>query len=435
MTTFSTWQYQCQKNFFLQWSLQETDAKSALTGSRFIEWIVSLWIGVVLPLSALHVGHQLATLSPFCDANLAKMNHERDDENVQPVHIASVVVTSNDWKERLIICFYLLVTIVLVIVPFMFPAFSFISTIALLGCIGSYIRYCLSSSLNVVSNTFFYGTFAANVGGSWLYAVFTSLSKFVIPYANIQQQAVLFGLIDGFCGCLTTVSTFVVEIDRLSPVNAYIYSFLSNAVAQFGMMLFYSIVAYASIPKNMLHTQQRLDSCQAYTNLCTNALQLFNCPNQHRVITACRVQNYPSSWVGMCACGNFKNLSEEVSDLLIDSQLRSVITSKLMIQWSVQSTSPLTLDACISFESLCSAWLRIIECPGSKKIINGCHRLGLLHSTWQCSCGNFNVSKFLHSMMITAALSRGYDLIPYMGYPLVGSVNLCTSFLNTCSAW
>lgn len=40
----------------------------------------------------------------------------------------------------------------------------------------------------------------------------------------------------GFCGCLTTVSTFIVELSTLSLIPSYVYAFTSVAVAQVGMI-------------------------------------------------------------------------------------------------------------------------------------------------------------------------------------------------------
>ena len=42
---------------------------------------------------------------------------------------------------------------------------------------------------------------------------------------------VLEGIMDGFCGCLTTVSTWVLELSDLRRRHAYIYGSVSVAVA------------------------------------------------------------------------------------------------------------------------------------------------------------------------------------------------------------
>ena len=43
-------------------------------------------------------------------------------------------------------------------------------------------------------------------------------------------SAVIVGIEDGFCGCLSTLSTFVVELDALAVGYAYIYTLLSVGV-------------------------------------------------------------------------------------------------------------------------------------------------------------------------------------------------------------
>ena len=41
ITTFSSWSFECNKSFFLQWQGKET--MPSLRGGRLIEWIVSMW--------------------------------------------------------------------------------------------------------------------------------------------------------------------------------------------------------------------------------------------------------------------------------------------------------------------------------------------------------------------------------------------------------
>lgn len=47
---------------------------------------------------------------------------------------------------------------------------------------------------------------------------------------SLSLSAILSGIGDGFCGCLSTLSTFVVELDTLAVRYAYVYAFISVGV-------------------------------------------------------------------------------------------------------------------------------------------------------------------------------------------------------------
>ncbi|KAM9901520.1 hypothetical protein OXX79_004499 [Metschnikowia pulcherrima] len=108
---------------------------------------------------------------------------------------------------------------------------------------GAFLRFWLSKLLNSKVENFPMGTFAANFSGTVLLSVFTLLAKGKASFAsdlpivsNILSCHVLAGLEDGFCGCLTTVSTFVVEICALELLYSYFYASVSVA-ASFSAML------------------------------------------------------------------------------------------------------------------------------------------------------------------------------------------------------
>ena len=56
ITSFSSWQMECNKNFFLQWDNSWGNVIGSYNGGRLMEWLVSLWAGTVIPLAALHAG-------------------------------------------------------------------------------------------------------------------------------------------------------------------------------------------------------------------------------------------------------------------------------------------------------------------------------------------------------------------------------------------
>lgn len=92
---------------------------------------------------------------------------------------------------------------------------------------GALIRFHLSK-LN--KKSFPLGTYIANIIGSTLIAVFSLLARGKSGYGSsaplikkVLSCQVLMGLIDGFCGGLTTISTFIAEIFVLPKLDAYTY--------------------------------------------------------------------------------------------------------------------------------------------------------------------------------------------------------------------
>lgn len=94
-----------------------------------------------------------------------------------------------------------------------------------LGCLA---RFYLSILLNGRVSGFPLGTFTANVLGTTLLGMFWDLTHLHSGVAGCQ---VLTSLQDGFCGPLTTVSTWVLELSTLRRVHAYIYGAVSVVVS------------------------------------------------------------------------------------------------------------------------------------------------------------------------------------------------------------
>ncbi|WPG98885.1 Hypothetical protein R9X50_00168500 [Acrodontium crateriforme] len=101
------------------------------------------------------------------------------------------------------------------------------------GCI---VRFYLSLKLNALVPSFPMGTFAANMFGTAVEAMCFTLQRVRIGSLGVYGGSmvgcqVLQGVQDGFCGCLTTVSTFVAELNGLRRQKGYFYGFTSVAVA------------------------------------------------------------------------------------------------------------------------------------------------------------------------------------------------------------
>lgn len=94
------------------------------------------------------------------------------------------------------------------------------------GCL---LRFYASLHLNGKIQSFPLGTFTVNIFGVVLEGMFFDLQH--VPLGGRVGCQVLQGLGDGFCGCLTTVSTWVAELKGLRIRHAYVYGSVSVAVA------------------------------------------------------------------------------------------------------------------------------------------------------------------------------------------------------------
>lgn len=105
------------------------------------------------------------------------------------------------------------------------------------GPLGSLLRFAASMLLNNRVVGFPLGTFCVNMFGTLLLAVVWDLQR--LPDrgiaanigGNLVSCQVLQAVEDGFCGCLTTVSTWVLELSTLRRRHAYQYGLASLATS------------------------------------------------------------------------------------------------------------------------------------------------------------------------------------------------------------
>ena len=101
---------------------------------------------------------------------------------------------------------------------------------------GTLTRYVLSIELNPRYKALPLGTLAANSLGTGLLAMFHALQG--LPDRRSPNAcAVLQGLADGYCGCLTTVSTFIVEVNALTTGKKWLYSTITLVIGQILMLV------------------------------------------------------------------------------------------------------------------------------------------------------------------------------------------------------
>lgn len=95
-----------------------------------------------------------------------------------------------------------------------------------LGCL---LRFYLSLYLNSRVASFPMGTFTANVLGTAILGMSWDIAH--VPVGGVVGCQVLQGIEDGFCGCLTTISTWVAELSSLRRRSAWIYGLASVGVS------------------------------------------------------------------------------------------------------------------------------------------------------------------------------------------------------------
>jgi CrcB protein len=100
------------------------------------------------------------------------------------------------------------------------------------GPLGCLARFYASIHLNGVIFSFPLGTFTVNIAGTAILGMCYDLQRARLPLNGLVGGGylgcqVLQGIQDGFCGCLTTVSTWVLELTSLRRSHAYRYGTVS----------------------------------------------------------------------------------------------------------------------------------------------------------------------------------------------------------------
>jgi fluoride ion exporter CrcB/FEX len=103
---------------------------------------------------------------------------------------------------------------------------TFALVFAPLGCLA---RFYVSLYLNSRIASFPLGTFTVNVFGAAVLAMAWVLAH--VPLGGVIGCQLLQGIEDGFCGCMTTVSTWVAELSSLRRRHAYTYGAVSVLVS------------------------------------------------------------------------------------------------------------------------------------------------------------------------------------------------------------
>lgn len=218
ITTFSSWNSEAAT------VLLQANRSSVDNAERFVSWMTILILGGGMPIAALAFGKHLARLSRWSDGRLG------DEEGREGLSRGCVIAETVS-----IVAAWLCCTVLVVALPFEFSRFDLMFS-AVLAVAGTYVRWHLAP-LNSVFSDFKLGTFVVNVLGSWILGSVLVVEDHFGPRLNTLGLAFLTGVATGFCGCLTTVSTFAVELTSLSLRGSYIYGLTSVVLAQLGLIL------------------------------------------------------------------------------------------------------------------------------------------------------------------------------------------------------
>lgn len=135
ITTFSNWQMECNKNMFIVADFSWGNLMGTYNGGRFLEWSVCLWIGVALPLMALHLGYFVAELLQGTCTGPTNESVNTIENNT------SVVSCSCTLQEILVFVVFLLTSSLTILLPtLVFPTWIHITYTAVLGIAGAYLR-------------------------------------------------------------------------------------------------------------------------------------------------------------------------------------------------------------------------------------------------------------------------------------------------------
>ena len=236
ITTFSSWNLEAVS------SLLQTDQESPDNTIRILGWGTTLLLGLGMSAGALSVGKHLASLSPWSDHKLRKKDLVASDVDDSPeaTNTSSKCYSINCCHIRLkcivlmSVSLWLAVSVLIVVIPWMLLHHQWDLVFSVLfAALGTYCRWHLAP-LNATFHNFKLGTFMVNIIGAWFLAGVVSAQTI---YPDGWKHNILVGIGTGFCGCLTTVSTFTVELSGLPVKYAYMYGLASILLAQAGLIL------------------------------------------------------------------------------------------------------------------------------------------------------------------------------------------------------
>ena len=223
LTTFSSWNVEAAQ------VLMQSNDTTLNTNihdyyPRVVGYFTVLLLGLGMPIAAVVLGQNIAK---SCESVFEKMMLQR---YISCCTVPKIIISVS------IFVGYIIVSVTLTAVCVHYSSYFLLFSL-LLGSIGTYIRWQLSSLDNISTvcfHQFPIGTFSANTLGSIILVV---TSKAIVYYTDETEiepinTALLNGVASGLCGSLTTVSTFVVQLSSMPFHKAILYAFVSLLTSQ-----------------------------------------------------------------------------------------------------------------------------------------------------------------------------------------------------------
>ena len=218
ITTFSSWNLEAVS------TLLQIRQFPPNNESRVVGWATTLLLGMGMSSAALVLGQHIAALSPWADMKQQKKEVGKE----------SFLCKYRCAEGCVFVFLWVVLTVIVVVLPYMLGKTDLVFS-GVLASLGTYLRWHLSP-LNSAFKHFKLGTFLVNVVGGWMLAGIVSLRAVYTEEGDLLHN-LLTGMATGWCGCLTTVSTFAVELSSLPLGASYIYACTSIVLAQVGIIL------------------------------------------------------------------------------------------------------------------------------------------------------------------------------------------------------
>ena len=216
ITTFSSWNAEGAFSLLQVNRTSLTPLHTPDNASRVVTFMTIILIGVAAPLAALKFGHNIGSTAPFRFLAAKASCQSSTCATTFAIVIIWVLSTGGILAGCLV------------------PTHHEIMFSLILGNAGTLVQWMLSF-LDTKLRGFPIGTFTANVCGTWLIGVLLAAQGYS-KTGNELVLGLLKGLVTGLCGCLTTVSTFVGQLNTLPFSMGCLYAVLSIAVAQAGLL-------------------------------------------------------------------------------------------------------------------------------------------------------------------------------------------------------
>ncbi|KAJ2891947.1 hypothetical protein IWW38_003407 [Coemansia aciculifera] len=238
ITTFSSWQLLIFQEFFNTSRFGHSKFRNFLGGMS----VLTTTLGCSV--AALRLGQMIGDEALIAYIHFAKSTLRTSPRLAEPARRRDGWLAWDKWAKLDIVLVIsgIVGAIAAAVVVALAPRTRSVSIALLFGPVGTLLRWRLAS-LNTEHKRLAkclphifaglpFGTLIANVLGSATLAIVHILQTGVVVRPSISSCYVLAAVSDGFCGCLTTISTFAAEINVLRSRLSMLYAGISIVVAQ-----------------------------------------------------------------------------------------------------------------------------------------------------------------------------------------------------------